>query len=215
MQHESKLTILGTGNLARNLATLATQNGYKVTMGSRDPGSARAHFDSAVEVLDHQAAADASSLLVLAVPFSVGDTQTARELLSSLQNLDDKILIEATNPLGNNWAPLSLGDQTSAAEILAQAAPKAHLVKALNTVFADNMTKERIAALGLTGFYAGDEPNAKATVAAFLERLGFSPRDAGPLSSSRYLEAMAHLNITIALNTGAGTGIGFRFATLS
>jgi hypothetical protein len=39
--------------------------------------------------------------------------------------------------------------------------------------------------------------------------LGFAPVDAGPLRSARYLEAIAHLNIQIAVGQGGGTDAAF------
>lgn len=47
--------------------------------------------------------------------------------------------------------------------------------------------------------------NAKAATLNLAKMSGFAPLDVGPLQSARYLEAVAHLNIQIAVGQGEGT----------
>ena len=91
-------------------------------------------------------------------------------------------MVDVTNALDKqmNWA---LGYSTSGAEELQKKLPKARVVKAFNTVFAQHMDSGRLDGEPLTAFAAGDDATAKADV---LEReIGFAAVDAGPLRNAR------------------------------
>jgi 8-hydroxy-5-deazaflavin:NADPH oxidoreductase len=93
---------------------------------------------------------------------------------------------------------------TSNAEELAAFLPKAHVVKAFNTILASNQADPISDGIQLDGFVAGDDATAKASVLDLVESMGFNPVDVGPLSRARQLEGLAFLNI--ALNVAhAGT----------
>lgn len=70
-------------------------------------------------------------------------------------------------------------------------------MKAFNTVLAVNQADPVVDGVQLDGFVAGDDVDAKKTVIELLEQIGYRPIDVGPLSASRYLEAMAFLNIRL------------------
>lgn len=61
----------------------------------------------------------------------------------------------------------------------------------------------------ITAFLAGDDAPAKEVVAKLASDIGFAPLDTGPLLNARYLEAMAHLNIAIAVGQKGGTDAAF------
>lgn len=45
---------------------------------------------------------------------------------------------------------------------------------------------------------AGDDPAAKKTVLSFVESIGLTPYDVGPLAAARTLEGMAWIHISLA-----------------
>jgi len=57
----------------------------------------------------------------------------------------------------------------------------------------------------ITAFVAGDVAAAKQKVMTLAGLAGFALVDVGPLRMARHLEAMAHLNIEIAVGQGGGT----------
>ncbi|MEM7601158.1 MAG: hypothetical protein AAF357_07040 [Verrucomicrobiota bacterium] len=118
-----------------------------------------------------------------------------------------------TNPLNSDWSPLHLGQENSAGEITAAALPGSRVVKAFNTVFADMMDAKKIAALPLRplGLFCGESAQAKSVVASLLESVRFSAVDAGGITSARYLEQVAHLNIQLAVGQGGGTNAAFAY----
>ena len=76
---------------------------------------------------------------------------------------------------------------TSAAEEIQNAA-QAHVMKAFNTVFAQNQSADKISGEQLTLFVADDDTKAKQTVMQFGTDIGFELVDDDPLKAARYLE---------------------------
>jgi hypothetical protein len=105
---------------------------------------------------------------------------------------------------------LAVGFTTSAAEELQKQLPKAHVVKAFNTVFALNQSTGRIGKEQLTAFVAGNDQKAKQVVMQLTQEMGFDPVDSGSLKSARYLEPMAALIIGLAFKMKMGTEIGYK-----
>jgi hypothetical protein len=97
----------------------------------------------------------------------------------------------------------------SAAQELARSVPAARVVKAFNTTFAGTLSAGRVADQRLDVFIAGDDEDAKATVAKLAEDGGLNPIDAGPLKRARELEAMGLLHMTLqgSLGTGFSTAV--------
>jgi 8-hydroxy-5-deazaflavin:NADPH oxidoreductase len=196
--------IIGGGNLGAALARLAASAGHDVVVGRRQPDSELHELKT--DTID--AACERGDIVVLALPCLACATVLPR--LSSL--LAGKIVIDATNPLNPDWSPVAFGGDNSAAEEIARMLPGARIVKAFNTVFADVMVEERLVRgdhRRATAFIAGDDTDAVARVFELAHSLGFEPLSVGGLVSARYLEAMAHLNIAIAVGCGGGTDACF------
>lgn len=192
-----KIGILGTGNVAGRLATLFTQGGHDVLKGGR---SGEVSF---------QDAAAHGDIVVIAIHYHV-----AAEVLQPLAGtLAGKIVVDATNPLNDDWSPLLLGQESSAGEEIAKLLPQSKVVKAFNTIFADVMNLDAINRGGqnITAFAAGDDSEAVAEVSALAKDAGFAPVAINKLSAARYLEAMAHLNIELAVGQGGGTNAAFLY----
>jgi predicted dinucleotide-binding enzyme len=143
-------------------------------------------------------------VIILAVPFSAV-RETARIIGAAA---DGKVLIDVTNAIGPEGR-LAIGFSTSGGEELQKLLPEAHVVKAFNTVFAQNQRTGRIRGIQLTAFIAGDDAAAKNTVGTLARDIGFDPVDVGGLSEARYLEPMAMLLIKLGYGLGMGPSIGF------
>jgi predicted dinucleotide-binding enzyme len=188
-----KIGIIGKGNVGTAIGTGLTRKGHKIKFGHRDPNE---------PVAD---AAKWGEVIILAVPYE-NVTDAARAIGTIA---DGKILLDVTNAVGDNMN-LMIGFSTSAAEELQKKMPKARVVKAFNSVFAQNQSTGRIGDEQLTLFIAGDDVKAKQTVMQLGRDIGFDPVDAGPLKSARYLEPMAMLLINLGYVLGMGNGIGYR-----
>jgi len=208
-----KLAIIGAGNVGRRLAKLFAIAGHDILIGSRDLERAQAIASTLGEAATGMTYADAAAsanAVFLTTPWAKEVTlNVAREL----GDLSGKIVVDCTNPLAPDYMSNLLGHTTSAAEEIAKVLPEARLVKAFNTIFADVMEPGKQQFMGAkgTGFYCGDDPQAKAVVAQLIADAGFEPVDAGALKNARYLEPMAQLNIQIAYGQGGGTDVAFRY----
>jgi predicted dinucleotide-binding enzyme len=118
-------------------------------------------------------------------------------------------VIDVTNAIGSN-SELGVSCTTSTAEETQKKLPKARVVKAFNTVFAQNQNTGKVGDEQLTAFIAGDDLKAKQTVAQLARDIGFDPLDCGPLKTARYLDAMAVMIINLAYSYGMGPKIGYK-----
>ncbi|HEU4406347.1 MAG TPA: NAD(P)-binding domain-containing protein [Polyangiaceae bacterium] len=200
-----KVGVIGGGNLGRRLAALWQGAVHDVVVGVR--GDERPGPGDAFRLVPVEAAAAHGEAVVLAVPFGA----LARALPPLAPALAGKVVVDATNPVRDDWSPLPLGEQNSAGEEVARLLPGARVVKAFNTVFADVMTPGRLSREGLrvTAFVAGDDEGANELVAGLAADAGFAPLVVGPLANARHLEAMAHLNIALAVGRRGGTNAAF------
>ena len=184
--------------------------GHEVIYGSRAPESARVlHLVSETgpdaRAMTPADAAAAGDVVVLAVPY-----HATAALLPTLGDMQRKIVIDCTNPLTADLDGLTLGVTTSGAETIASLLPGARVVKALNTTGVANMRDSAYPDGPLTMLIAGESSMAKKLVSGLIEDLGFEVVDAGPLSSSRWLEPLAMLWIELAYRQGMGSDIGFK-----
>jgi predicted dinucleotide-binding enzyme len=205
-----KIGIIGTGNVGSAVGKRWAAAGHEVMFGTRDPGDARvrelvAAAGGKTRVGTIGAAATFGDVVLLATPFAA--TESA---IRQAGHLTGKVVIDATNPLTDDFTGLTLGHSTSAAEMVAGWAPGARVIKALNTTGAGNMTDPRYGSETATMFLCGDDSVAKAVVTDLVKALGFEVVDAGPLRSARLLEPMAMLWITLAYGLGHGPNIAFR-----
>ena len=122
--------------------------------------------------------------------------------------VDGKIVIDVMNAVGPKME-LGIICTTSTAEETQKKLPKAHVIKAFNTVFSLNQGTGKIGNQQLTAFIAGDNLKAKQTVAQLARDIGFDPVDCGPLKAARYLESMGIMIINLAFNYGMGPKIGY------
>ncbi len=200
-----KIAFLGGGNFGSNLAELLMKAGHDVVVGLRNVGQSRSATSPRIASLADAAAH--GEVVIIAIPYQA----CADALPHVAALLNGKIVVDATNPLRDDWSPLPLGSANSAAETLVRLLPSSRLVKAFNTIFADIMTDGLFDRAGhpVTAFIAGDDVAANKTVAGIATDAGFAPMITGVPNNARYLEAMAHLNIQIAVVHGGGTNAGF------
>ena len=141
-------------------------------------------------------------MVVLAVYFP--DAQAA--VAQYGEALSGKVVVDITNPVNESFDGLVTPPDGSAAQELAARAPGARVVKAFNTTFAGTLSEGHVAGQPLDVLIAGDDEEAKATVAQLAEDGGLRPIDAGPLKRARELEAAGLLHMTLQGPMGTGFG---------
>lgn len=208
------ILIIGTGNMARGISTRLLAGGHEVELYNPDRTSAEAlanELRSAspdpgeVRIADglHDAIG-ASDAVILASWYSV-NLETARDLGTQLE---DKVVIDISNPLNESYDALVTEGGPSAAENIQAALPGgAKVVKAFNTTFASTLVDGEVAGQALDVLIAGDDETAKARVATLVEDGGLNAIDVGGLERARQLEALGLLGIALQsrLDTGFRT----------
>src|SRR5579885_2368316 len=192
-----KVGVLGSGDVAKSLASGFTRHGHQVMLGSRNPEKLN---DFVIQHKGSQSgsvaeAAKFGELLVLAVKGAV-----AAEVLAAAgtANLVGKPVIDTTNPLAD--APPDNGvlkfftnlDQ-SLMERLQAAMPEAHFVKAFNSVGNAAMVNPQFPGGKPTMFICGNNDNAKATVRGILDQFGWETADMGKAAAARAIEPLCML----------------------
>jgi predicted dinucleotide-binding enzyme len=189
-----KFAILGTGRVGGALGPRLAQLGHDVVYGSRDPqreGLAELvqQTGSAAQLVTVADAARDADIVVFAMPY-----RGMTEALQTVGDLAGKIVIDVTNALvpdGDGMMKMAVAE--SAAEELQSAKPAANVVKAFNTVGFHVMANPAAAGGAVTVPLAGDNADAKRTVAELVEKMGFETIDVGPLKHCHALESMAIL----------------------
>ena len=207
-----KIAIIGTGNVGTRLGKLFSLANHQVIIGSRTQKRAE-EIAAALGKVEGKVFTDAvreAEVIVMATPWLENATI---ELIQKLGDLAEKIVIDCTNPLAADYMSNTLGHTTSSSEEIAKLIPQAKVIKAFNTIFANVMQpgKQIFDGYKATGFYCGDDTEAKKVVAQLIEDAGFEPVDVGTLKNARYLEPMAQLNIQIAYGLAGGTDVAFRY----
>jgi len=195
------ISIIGLGGMARAIGARAVAGGNTVEVTGRDGAKARdlaAALGGGATAGTFGTAPD-GDVVILAVPYA----SAAQVLAQYGDALAGKVIIDISNTFNADATGLVTPDGTSGAQEIAKAAPaSAHVVKAFNTVFG------HVLAQGgpLDVLIAGDDPDAKASVSAFIGSLGLRPLDAGDLAAAHWLEAVGPLLMGLARH-GAGFNI--------
>jgi predicted dinucleotide-binding enzyme len=189
------ITIIGTGNMARGLATRALAAGHSVTLLGTETAKAEALADELSGEVRAGQVGDplVGDVVALAVWYAVVDDVLRRYG----DQLDGKVLVDITNPIDvESFEPLEL-EAGSAAQEIAAKAPGARVVKAFNTTFAGTLGEGRVAGHPLDVLIASDDAEAKQTVSRIVADAEMRPIDAGPLKRARELEALGYLHMAL------------------
>ncbi|UOX93061.1 NAD(P)-binding domain-containing protein [Amycolatopsis sp. FBCC-B4732] len=195
----SGITLIGTGNMARTIGTLAVAGGTAVEVVGRDQAKAE---DLAATLGGGASAGEWGAVpagdIVITALLHGGVVPVVAEYGDALAG---KVIVDISNPFNATFDGLAHRGETSIAQRIAEVAPAgASVVKAFNTVFRQVLEKGRPDV-----FMAGDDARAKADVAAFIESIGLRPLDVGTLKMAHWLEGMGVVTVGLAGN-GVGHG---------
>jgi predicted dinucleotide-binding enzyme len=199
------IAILGTGIVGRTLASRFNELGHTVMLGTRDAtnpvaaqwltsvGTARgARVGTFAEAAAH------GEVIVNATS---GAASIAALKLAGERNLNGKVLLDVANPLdySHGMPPsLSVVNTDSLGEQIQRSFPGVFVVKSLNTVTVHVMVHPERLPEDHQMFVAGNDAEAKATVADLLRGLGWrSVLDIGDISAARGMEMYLLLWVTL------------------
>jgi predicted dinucleotide-binding enzyme len=191
------IAVLGSGQVGQTLADGFLKNGHEVMRGTRDPGKLAAWKNGAgarAKTGTFAEAARFGQIVVLAVKGTA-----AADVVKACENaLDGKTVLDATNPIADA-PPVSgvvqffTGPNESLLERLQKQAPKAHFVKAFNSVGAALMIHPDVGGQKPSMFLCGDDEAARAEARAVVESFGWEAEDMGAAVAARAIEPLCIL----------------------
>ncbi|MDT5287328.1 MAG: 8-hydroxy-5-deazaflavin:NADPH oxidoreductase [Mycobacterium sp.] len=189
----SNISVIGTGNMASTIATLAVAGGNTVEVIGRDQSKAAdlAKTVGGSTTTGEFGAVPAGDIVIVALGYA-----NVVPVVAQYGNaLAGKVIVDICNPVNSAADGLATPDGTSSAREVAGAAPaSASVVKAFNTTFGAVLAKGQ----PLDVFIAGDDARAKAHVAEFIDSLKLRPLDVGGLNMAHYLEGTGLVMIGLA-----------------
>lgn len=192
-----KYGILGTGDVAHTVGSKLIALGHEVMLGARSADNEKAiqWADSNGVHAMHGTFADAARFgervfLCVRGIHSIEAVEAAGE-----ENLAGKILIDQTNPYLYEDGHISLDPRwsgtTCLGEEIQKLLPRTKVVKTLNYLCRHLMTAPQQLPEPVTGFYCGNDTEAKTVVAELLKDFGWQDTmDLGDISMSRYTEML-------------------------
>lgn len=199
------VAIIGAGNVGQALAQGFQRAGEAFLFGVPEPAKYEELGQRmGVPILGVQEAIAAARIVVLAVPHDA-----AAPIATSVSDWDNRILVDATNPIAPKLSGLTVGTTTSAAEQLAAIAIGARVVKAFNTTGAENLANPHYPSAAVFLPVCGDDVEARTVIVQIAGRMGFDAVDLGPLRAARYLEPFAFTWIHMAYACGLGRNFAF------
>jgi 8-hydroxy-5-deazaflavin:NADPH oxidoreductase len=196
----SSISIIGTGNMARSIATRAVAGGNDVQILSRDSARAASLADEVGKASSGELGDPITGdIVILALYYDV-----AKSVIEQYGNtLDGKVVVDISNPVDTaTFAGLVVPADSSAAQEIARLVPSAAVVKAFNTTFAGTLAAGEVEGQPLDVLIAGDDDAAKRAVSELVESAGLRPLDVGDLSKARWLEGIGFLHIGLQLSRG-------------
>ncbi|WP_326597382.1 NADPH-dependent F420 reductase [Streptomyces sp. NBC_01803] len=191
-----KIGFLGTGNVARALATGWAAAGHDVVLGSRKPEDREGRPDGGHTVTGLAEAAAHADVLVNATPGTA--SLDVLEVIGA-PALAGKVLIDVavglTQDMRLSHPGVSLGEEIQAAY------PELRVVKSLCTITAAVMVAPGLLDGPSTVFLSGDDEAAKRTAGGLLTDLGWpetSLLDLGDIATARGQEHFALLFLGVA-----------------
>ncbi|KAA1423559.1 NADPH-dependent F420 reductase [Mumia zhuanghuii] len=173
------ISIIGTGNMGQAISAVAGKGGTTVQLIGEDDATTQVTGD----------------IVVLAVPYPALSAVIAERGAS----FAGKIVVDITNPLNfETFDSLTVPADGSAAAEVAAALPDSRVLKAFNTTFAATLSSGSVGDATTTVLIAGDDADAKTTLASVVTAGGLKAVDAGSLKRARELEAVGFLQLTLA-----------------
>lgn len=199
-----KIGIIGNGQIGNVIAGILIKYGHEITFGVRNLESNQ-NSNPSYHYVDTKHIAINNELIILAVPGNAVESA-----VKNISEIDNKIVIDLTNPIGEGLK-LTRGTTTSNAEEIQKVIPTAKVVKTLNTVGLEKMIDPTVNGEKITMLIAGDYDDANTKVSTLIEQIGFDQLIVGKLYFSRYLEPFAMIWIDMVRAQGMTPNTGIKW----
>lgn len=207
-----KVSIIGSGNMAKGIGTRLVAGGHSVTIHSQDESTGKElveqlkKLDSSADVTMVPVGSDTDEVVILATPYT-----EIENVSKDYSGLAGKIVVDITNPVDFNTFQLIPKAGESGAEEIAKILDQAIVVKAFNTTLAGALEAGKIEGKELDVFVAGDDDAAKNKVSELIKTSGMRPVDVGALSEARHLEGFGLIQMKVQDQLGTGWMSALKF----
>lgn len=179
-----KIGIIGAGNIGGNAAKLFAKAGHEIAIAnSRSPETLAdliEEIGANAKAVTAEEAADFGEIVFVSIPLGK---------ISKLptDGFDGKIVIDTNNYYPDRDGQIAEldSDEKTSSELLAEHLKGAKIVKAFNTIWFEHLRTQGNTELPIEQrrviFVAGDDKEAKKTVANLIEEIGFAAYDTGSL----------------------------------
>lgn len=185
-----KIGIIGSGQIGGNLGIHLAKAGHNVLFSSRHPDELRELADEAGKHSEPGTIEEASEygeIVILSVPF-----WAVKEVSEKTGVLEGKTIIETTNPYPGRDGVIAKKARESnrtASEFVSDYFPKAHVIKAFNTIYYEHLRNQANRPGQLRAIpYAGDDKDSLELVEDLIKQIGFAPVYVGKLSESHLMD---------------------------
>lgn len=206
------VTIIGSGNMAKGIATRLLSGEHAVTIHAQDAEKGEDLVNELKNVNDTAtvnvatAGSETDTIVVLAVPYT-----EIENVADEYDGFAGKIVIDITNPVDFNTFQLIPEPGKSGAESVAALLPNAKVVKGFNTTLAGALAAGTIEGKELDVFIAGDDEAAKKQISELINTSGMRSIDVGPLSESRHLEGFGLIQMKVQDQIGTNWMSALKF----
>ncbi len=179
-----KIGIIGAGNIGANAAKLFIKAGHEIAIansrGAETLADLVAELGENARAVSIEEAAKFGEIVFISIPFDKYKTLPANVF-------DGKVVVDS-----NNYYPDRDGsfveldeNKTTSSEMLAEHLRGARIIKGFNTIWFEHLKTQGDVNLPVEKrraiFIAGDDAEAKKTVARLIEEIGFAAVDTGDL----------------------------------
>lgn len=200
------VSIIGTGNMAKGIATRFVSGGHTVTVHAHHEDKGEAFAAELADVKVVPVGGELDEVVILATPYTA-----VEEVASEYSDLAGKIVVDITNPVDFNTFQLIPEAGKSGAEEVAKILGDSIVVKAFNTTLAGPLVAGEVEGKELDVFVAGDDADAKAKVSELIKTSGMRPVDVGALANSRHLEGFGLIQMAVQDQIGTGWMSALKF----
>ncbi|HVV54303.1 MAG TPA: NAD(P)-binding domain-containing protein [Mucilaginibacter sp.] len=210
-----KIGILGSGEVAKTLASGFIKYGYKVCLGTGHPKKLAQwhskHKDTA-SIGSFDDAAEFGDIVVLAVK---GDAALKVLDMVDETSISGKTVIDTTNPVEpappvNGVLKFFTSMNQSLMEVMQKTYPNINFVKAYNSVGAALMVNPNFGGIKPSMFICGNSDEAKKEVTEINTLFGFDTEDMGTVEAARAIEPLCILWCIPGFNANQWTGHAFK-----
>jgi predicted dinucleotide-binding enzyme len=192
-----KIGVIGSGDVAKTLASGFLKHGYETMIGSRGGGklSDWAAQNPKARVGNFAQVGEFGDVVVLAVKGSAAAEAVG---LAGGAKLSGKTVIDATNPIAdappkNGVLKFFTNLDESSMERSQKEFPGVNFVKAFNSVGAGQMVNPKFSGGKPTMFICGNNAAAKKSVEGILDKFGWETEDMGGVEAARAIEPLCML----------------------